>query len=209
MKIPFLKRRPFVLGSFSPAEAEKLRFLRTNFLSAVKKAGEETKLVLCAADCKAEELARAALDLGCALTAVGKKVLVLDIDRKNAMVGRLTGGTGRTFNDYLAGNADVDALGEMTEIEGLSIIASEPAATVSMRDDANTFALFRALRERFDYVLVVTAPVKDGADAFSCDEAADAVMLFIKKDATHIGFLKKMMTYYDGRGRKVLGTVII
>lgn len=209
MKIPFMKKQPYALGSFSPAEAEKLRFLRTNFLTAVKKAGETTKVVLCAADCKAEELARAALDLGCALTAVGKKVLVLDIDRKNAMVGRLTGSTGLTFNAYLAGKADAAALGEKTEVENLSIIASEPAATVSMRDDAKTFALFGALRERFDYVLVVTAPVKDGADAFSCDEAADAIMLFIKKAATHIGFIQKMMTYYDGRGRKLLGTVII
>ena len=203
------KKHPYALGSFNLDEAEKLRFLRTNFLTAVSKAENEPKIVLCAADCKADELARATLDLACALTAVGKKILVLDIDRKNAKVREIAGMTGKTYNDYLAGRTTAAELGEKTAVDGLSVITSVPDSVVSMRDDSTTFDLLRKLRDRYDYVFVVATPVKDGADAFSCDEASDAVMLFVKKASTRMGFVTKMMNYYGGRERRVLGAVLI
>lgn len=199
----------YTLGKFSSDGAEKLRFLRTNFLSAVKKSEDDPRVILCAADCKADELARAVLDLGCALTALGKKVLVIDIDRKNARVRELVGKSGKTFNDYLAGRATADELGEKTEVKDCYVVASDADGLVGMSDDVGTAKLLSSFKSRFDFVFVIASPVKDGSDAFSCDEASDAVMLFVKKDFTRMGFISKMLGYYEGRGRRVLGTVLI
>lgn len=202
-------KAPYDLGRFTAAEAENLRFLRTNFLTAAKKAERETKTVLCVTDADSEGLARGVIGLACALAAVDKKVLVLDIDRKNAQANALIGKNGKTFNDYLEGNATVDELCSKTSVDGLDVIVSEVSDKVGLKDDSMASVMMTSLRERYDFVFVIATAAKQGSDAFTYDEFTDSILLFVKKGRTNLSFVDKMKSYYEGRGQNITGTVII
>ena len=200
--------KPFTLGRVDPEEKEDLRFLRTNFLRATEE--NAARVILVGNDRNAEETSQAVLKLAYALTAMGKSVLVADCDCANAWVTALAGvDTKQTYNAYLEGKIEAKALPQKTGVEGLSVVCAERARSERMEDDLATRKMVQALREGYDYVFLSVMPASMGADLFSYDEIADAVMLFVKqKQSTH-RFLKTMLEYYGRRGTKVLGISMI
>ncbi len=200
--------KPFVLGEIDQAEKEQLRFLRTNFLRAAEEAKARTVLV--GTDRCPQETAEALLKFACALTAVGKSVLVVDLDRINASVSSLLKISPKdTFHSYLAGKSSADKLPQKTAVENLSVICSEVSHAEQLGDDLPTRKLIDALKSGYDFVFLSGTPCDMGADVFSFDEIADAVMLVVKQKKTTHKFLKTVLEYYARRDTKVLGIMMI
>lgn len=200
--------RPFVLGETDAAENEQLRFLRTNFLRSAEE--NKARTVLVGSDRGADEAAEALLKLACALTAVGKSVLVIDLNRTGAPVSALLKLEPKdTYNTYLDGKSAAEKLPQKTSVEGLWVICAEAGNGEKLSDDLLTRRLVDALREKYDFVLLAGSPADAGADLFSYDEIADAVMLIVKQKRTTHRFLKTLLEYYARRDTKVLGIMMI
>ena len=200
--------KPFVLGEIDQTEKEQLRFLRTNFLRAAEEVKARTVLV--GTDRCPQETAEALLKLACALTAVGKSVLVVDLDRINASVSSLLKLQAKdTYNSYLEGKSSADKLPQKTAVDNLSVICAEVSTSERLGDDLSARKLIDALKERYDYVFLSGTPCDTGADVFSFDEIADAVMHVVKQKKTTHKFLKTVLEYYARRDTKVLGIMMI
>ena len=189
-------------------ETEPLRVLRTNFLRAA--AEQDVRSVLIASD-YAQEAARTAVRLACALIAVKKTVLLVDLDRQNACLREnfRTDSAAPVLNDYFAGKVPEESLICPTNVEGLSAVFAEASETRDLRDDLLTSQLVSDMKRKFDFVFLLATPDSQGADVFSLDETADAVSLFVRRKATRHSFLKRLLEYYARCETKVLGIVMM
>lgn len=199
--------QPFVLGEFTAEETERLRYLRSNLLCAA--AESQSKIILTASDCTAEESARTVLQLACALAAADKKVLVIDLDRRSAPLGAFVQATGgASYNDCLAGKAKGNPASS-TKVDNLYVIAAEVSEARDLGDDRRTVELVGKMAEDYDFLFLLAAPVREGTDVYSLCETADSVMVLVKKKATRHRFLKEILEYCARRESEVLGIVLI
>lgn len=198
---------PFALGKYGAAEAEEVRRMRAEFAGALARAGG-AKSVLVVSDCASVDTAKATLKLVCAVVAEEHKAIVMELDRKTSSLGDVLGLSGRTLNEYLAGKAKASDIGADTHIEGLRVITAHANGTSAMTDDMMTARLANELKGSCDELFMLAAPVNVGADAYSC-EAADAVLLVVKRGKTGRRFLRHACDTYISRGMPVLGIILI
>ena len=154
------------------------------------------------------DTAKATLKLVCAVVAEEHKAIVMELDRKTSSLGDVLGLSGRTLNEYLAGKAKASDIGADTHIEGLRVITAHANGTSAMTDDMMTARLANELKGSCDELFMLAAPVNVGADAYSC-EAADAVLLVVKRGKTGRRFLRHACDTYISRGMPVLGIILI
>ena len=201
--------KDFRAEELSPERIEKLRILRANFLRAAQE--KNAKIILIASDRDARSTVRSALELAYALTADGKKVLLADLDRKNAVLASLLPSvrTAASVNDYLAKDIPADSLVAQTGFSGLDVVLSSPDDAVALSDERRTGELLKDLSSRYDYVFVLAAPRADRADIFSFDDLVDGVCIAVHRKSTRHRFLKEILSYYLRRETPVVGVFLI
>ncbi|MDO6439506.1 polysaccharide biosynthesis tyrosine autokinase [Cyclobacterium sp. 1_MG-2023] len=167
--------------------AEQFRLLRTNlkFVSD----GKKERVLMITSSISGEGKTFFSLNLGASLSIAKKKVVVLEFDlRKPALLKSVNMKTKLGIADYLS-NDDVsidDIILDFKKVDGLSLIGCgnipEDPAELTLGDKVEV--LINHLKERFDYIIIDTAPVGTVTDAFNLAPYCDRTLFMVRYNFT-------------------------
>lgn len=152
--------------------------------------------------------------INCAVTFAlqGEKTLIVDSDMRRPSVHRgLLGGEERIgLTDYLSGQATLDQVIGSTPVEGLSIItagrkAPNPAELLLQADIP---ALLAKLLERFDRVIIDSAPVNAVSDTLHIAGPAKEVILVVRSEKTPVRVVQRSLSQLRKSGTHLAGLVL-
>ena len=167
--------------------AEQFRLLRTNLKFVAD--GKNERVLMITSSISGEGKTFFSLNLGASLSIAKKKVVVLEFDlRKPALLKSVNMKTKLGIADYLS-NDDVsldDIILDFKKVDGLYLIGCgnipEDPAELTLGDKVEV--LINQLKERFDYVIIDTAPVGTVTDAFNLAPYCDRTLFMIRYNFT-------------------------
>ncbi len=171
------------------AMAEKLRYLRGNVQMLLGAAGN--KVVLATSGGAAEGKTLVAANLAASMALVGRKVALVGMNLRNPALCDLTGASAAVngVSNYL-GNSDVefDSLIQPSRtVDNLDVLAEGPVppnpAELLMSQRATQ--LLAQLRERYDVIVIDTAPMATVADSYPLAAQADVNLWVARAGVTH------------------------
>ena len=162
--------------------AEQFRLLRTN-LKFVSE-GKDDRVLMITSSISGEGKTFFSLNLGASLSIAKKKVVVLEFDlRKPALLKSVKLKNKLGIADFLS-NDDVkleDIILEFKKVDGLYLIGCgnipEDPAELTLGDKVKV--LIDQLKEKFDYIIIDTAPVGTVTDAFNLAPYCDRTLFLI------------------------------
>jgi capsular exopolysaccharide synthesis family protein len=192
----------------SPA-AEGFRNLRTNvqFLNL----DGSTRLLMVTSSSPEDGKTSVAVNLGAALSEMGKKVLVVEADLRRPVIGKfLLEKAESGLSDVIMGTARLDEVVVKTGSENLHVLMSgaKPPNPAELVSSQAMQGLLLRLREDFDYVIVDAPPVLAVSDAIAMAAMMDGVLVVASHNiATRDGarHTVEMLGKVDTR---ILGVVI-
>lgn len=181
--------------------AEQFRLLRTNLQFAT--VNQPNKVILVTSSRSGEGKTFFSLNLGVSLSMTDKKVVILEFDlRKPALLKKLKLKNDIGLSDYLSSDKySVDDLLKQTStapgitLIGCGDIPPNPAELMLSRRMNN---LIEELKDRFDVVLIDSAPVGQVADAFALAPFIDQTLYVVRYNYT----TKDQIDFIDDIGRK-------
>ncbi len=192
------------------ATAMSVRNLRSSLL--LMGAGTKLKTLSIVSALPEEGRSYTVYNLGLALAATGRKVLLIDADFHRPRLhtffkaGRLNG-----FTDILAGRVCFDDVLLKHPVEAnLSLLPAGQPSTIGtemLRSD-NVAGVLAAARDRFDIVLVDNAPTLLAADAIAVSAHCDGVIGVLRAGRTLQKALLRFIQILDRNQVRLLGTVI-
>lgn len=183
--------------------SELFRLLRTNLQFMLT--GKKDKVVLLTSSVSGEGKSFVSVNLAIALSLLKKRVLIIGLDIRNPRLSEYLNVSSRFgITNYLASEeVEIDQIIVPSNINPLlDIITAGPVPPnpaeliLSNRLDA----LFDELRNRYDYIIVDSAPVAMVSDTFSLMRIADAVIYVCRANYTqreYIRYCNNLVT--DGR----------
>ncbi|MDQ6664142.1 MAG: CpsD/CapB family tyrosine-protein kinase, partial [Acidobacteriota bacterium] len=155
-------------------------------------------------------------NLGIALAATNRRVLLIDGNRRNPRlhdIFRVPGTWG--FSDLLQSMTPCEEyasedLALETEIPGLSVLpnGSNSSSIPDLLYDRRTAEIIHRLRSEFDAILIDTPPVLTHADARALGKLGDGVALVIRAERTPLDFVLAAWARLFEDGVHGLGTIL-
>lgn len=167
------------------AVAEQFRSLRTNltFMGLT----EKTNTILLTSSVSGEGKSFTAINLAISFTLIGKKVALLELDLRKPKVSKLL----QLKNDigitnYLVNQATITEIIKPTEIKDLFVLPSGiiPPNPAELLQRERFRQMMAEVKERFDYIIIDTAPVGPVSDAFLLKDFADATVYLVRQNKT-------------------------
>jgi capsular exopolysaccharide synthesis family protein len=126
--------------------------------------------------------------LGNSLTVNNKKVVLLELDLRKPKLSRLLGQDNQVgITNYIVENKNLDEIIKpLPGSEGLFLISSGPIPPnpVELIEGNRMKTLINQLKERFDYILIDTAPIGIVSDAKSLSRFADCTLFVVRYNFT-------------------------
>jgi tyrosine-protein kinase Etk/Wzc len=188
-------------GNRSPI-AEMFQLVRTNlhFLATNK----NSVVVLTTSSMSGEGKTFFSINLGASLAATGKRVILLDLDLREPKVAielELPDGPGVT--EYLLSNeVTLDSVIQPAEkVPGLFVVSSGIVVQnpVELMMGSKFEHFIHELKERFDYIIMDTAPVGLVADAFTLSHFVDISIYVVRYNYTQKGQLDIIKNIYKNK----------
>ena len=175
--------------------AEQFRILRSNLQYIIGK--KEGAVIIVTSSFGGEGKSFVSTNMGSVLALTGKKVVVLEFDiRKPRVLTGLEMSHRSGITNYLVGNAQLDDLilpvDELPELYVLPCGPLPPNPAELLLDD-KVEELFKKLKERFDYIIIDTAPVGMVSDALTLGKFADCTLYVTRQGHTY----KKQVALID------------
>ncbi|MEO6546459.1 MAG: polysaccharide biosynthesis tyrosine autokinase [Ferruginibacter sp.] len=182
---------------------EQFRLIRTNL--ALSERDNPNKVILITSSNIGEGKSTVSLNLSAVLAVTGKKVALLEFDmRKPGITKGLGMSKDKGLSDYLVGQTtDLSEIYQVSEeIPSLHIYPAGPipANPADLLLNEYVAPLFEALRRKYDFVIVDTAPVGLVTDAFILNNYCDTSIYLIRQRHTlkrQLDFVKDI--YANGR----------
>lgn len=192
------------------AEAEAFRGLRTQVFKATEANGH--KLVQVTSPCPSDGKSTMAANLAVSIAQAGKAVVLIDADFRKPRVHELFGMTNDQPGLAAAadGEADVFAVVRPTAVEQLSLIpcGPRPDAPAELLSSTRFLELLKALKGRFEYVIVDTPPVLAVSDPLVVAQRVDGVVLTLRLGVTPRGDGERAAELLTDLGVNVLGVAV-
>ncbi|MDE5643331.1 MAG: polysaccharide biosynthesis tyrosine autokinase [Muribaculaceae bacterium] len=201
-----------VVGSNdTSSSAELFRLLRTNLLFVLNDTRD--KVVLMTSTNSGEGKSYISINLAMSLSLLGKKVLLMGMDIRKPKLAEYLGLSARYgITQYLSSdNISIDDMIIRDKQYGnLDIMLSgpippNPAELLAL---TKVDALFAELRERYDYIIVDTAPVGLVSDTFTLDRISDATIYVCRANYTSKADLAFANSIYDQHRLRKLSLVV-
>ncbi|WP_162051953.1 GumC family protein [Pontibacter pamirensis] len=190
--------------------AEQFRLIRSNLQFAT--AGKENKVIMVTSSMSGEGKTFFSINLAASLVLTGKKVVVLGFDlRRPALTGRVDLPNTTGITNYLMSETMPveDILQPLPEVPGLFVIGVGPVppnpGEFIMLPEVGK--LINELKERFDYIIVDTAPVGQVADALALAPYSDSCIYLVRYNYTSKGQLAIVDDLY--KNKKVKHPMIV
>jgi tyrosine-protein kinase Etk/Wzc len=175
--------------------AEEFRMLRTTVLKLEN--NNIGKNILITSAIPGEGKSFIASNLAMSLAISGKKVILLEFDLTNpTLSAKLEIPAGLGIADYLSGNASSDEVIRSTKINPKLFIVTAgtlPRNPSELILNDNTAKLLETVKNRFDYVIIDSAPVGIVSDGYILSRFCDATIYVVRHKHTP----KKMLERLD------------
>jgi len=191
-------------------EFEAFRSLRAEVLTRLEKV-EGAKVVGILSALESEGKSTVTANLSNVLAMEGRKVLILDADMRRPSMRSLIGtALGPGLEQVLRSECRLDDAVQKSKIRGVDILGAT-AGTSSAAELAGSVGFEKALswaRERYDVVLIDSAPVNQVSESSLVARRADGVVLVVREGSTGRGALQAARKRLQGMGAKVIGAVL-
>lgn len=173
------------------AVAEQFRALRTNltFLGLTDK----SNTVLVTSSSSGEGKSFTAINLAISFTLIGKKVALLELDLRKPKISKLLSLRNDIgISNYLVNQASITDIIKPTEIKDLFVVPSGiiPPNPAELIQKDRFRQMIAEVKERFDFVIIDTAPVGPVADSFLLKDYADATVYMVRQNRTQRSHLR-------------------
>lgn len=195
--------------------AETFRSIRTNLQFVLD--GPEKKVIQFTSTTSGEGKTFISSNLAMSLALLGKKVILLGLDIRKPRLAEMFGFANRTkgITAFLAGDPDDKELlfaqiipsgvNDNLDILPAGIVPPNPAELLSKKNLDNAISF---LKEKYDYVLLDTAPVGLVTDTLIIARVADASVYVCRADYTAKNDLNLVNTLYEEKKLKNMSIVL-
>ncbi|MCU4157958.1 polysaccharide biosynthesis tyrosine autokinase [Carboxylicivirga sp. A043] len=186
-------KRLFEENDSQPIAAEAFRKLRTNLGFWTWQHEKKGRIILFTSTMPGEGKTFCSYNLGHALGALGKKVVILDFDlRKGDLSHNFFGSKKHGISEYLSSQVDLDEVIETREGSNVHYISTGPLPPnpSELVESEECREMLQELRKKYDYIIADTAPTSVTAESLSLGQVADLVMVVLRVNYT----LKKEFT---------------
>lgn len=180
--------------------SELFRTLRTNIRLA-QPTGLKCPVILVTSSVNEEGKSHVATNLAISMAMLGKKVALLEMDfRKPSLAKYLNLSSQGSLTDYLSNkvymleDVIVDSSIKNLDVLPVSVAPSNPS---ELLQSDRTETLFADLRERYDYVVVDSAPVSMVSDTFLLGGMADMTVYVVRANYTTFEMIDSVNRIYE------------
>jgi capsular exopolysaccharide family len=200
---------PIVIGEGKRSIiAEQFRQLRTSL--TYMGINQKNKKVLVTSSIPGEGKTFLAANLGITLALTGKKVVMLELDLRKPQLSRIFGINRNTgISQYLIGEKKPAEILRNTHLPNLFLVPSGPLPPnpSELLLNGDLPALMTYLEQRFDYILIDTAPVNPVTEAFILSPLCDATLFIVRRGYTPKTLLTKLEEYNKLQGFKNIAVI--
>ncbi len=218
VKAPYLgdipenkKDRIFPVQNVRSASAEKFRIITSNLRFVI--GDQKHKVIMVTSTFPDEGKSFVSRNLAYSLASIGHKVLLIDSDMRRSVLNQTLQMDANKGIAYFLSTPDA-TLKEVTEHKefhpNLSILPVKafPPNPAELVASPRFAELIEVAREKYDYVVVDTAPVGLVADAFTINQYANATVFVTRAEVTYKHSLKEIQTYYRDQKLNSLSIVL-
>ncbi|MFY8003364.1 MAG: GumC family protein, partial [Chitinophagaceae bacterium] len=189
-----------VVGQSRSIIAEQFRVMRSN-LQFMTKFSKQCSTFLITSSVSGEGKSFISLNTAAVLSLSGKKVALLEFDLRKMRSIKHTGeiGTEKGIANYLIGQVDnpMDIISPIPSLPNLHLFHSGPIAPnpAELMMSERVKLLFDWLKERYDYIIIDSAPVGLVSDSYALMDYCDALLYVVRQRYTfkrQIDFLEEI-----------------
>lgn len=193
------------------ATSELFRLMRSNLLFVMN--DPRDKVVLLTSTSSGEGKSFISINLAASLALLGKKVLLVGMDIRNPRLAEYLDINPRFgLTQYLSSStvSIEQLLTPISGVAGLDVICAGPVPPnpAELLLSAKVDELFASLREKYDYIIVDTAPIGLVSDTFTLDRIADASIYVCRANHTSVNDLTLINDIYEQHRLKKVSLVI-
>lgn len=172
-------------------------FRKLRYALSSRGIGRKSKKLLITSSISGEGKSYISTNLALSFSDVGKKVILIDFDFKNATLTsffQLNNEPGLT--DYLSGNAEeYHIVNHLKEFNNIFFIPTGSFSnnTTNLLENGNITNLFKYLEDNFDLIIIDTSPFLHIADSMLLTSYSDLTMFIIKQGYSP----KDIMNFYN------------
>ncbi len=187
--------------------SELFRLLRTNLQFMLT--GKNDKVVLLTSSVSGEGKSFVSVNMAISLSLLKKKVVIVGLDIRNPKVGEYINSSSRLgITNYLASEEvaldQIIVPSHITPLLDVIVAGPIPPNPSELLLSNRLDKLFEVLRERYDYIIVDSAPVAMVSDTFSLMRVSDAVVYVCRANYTDRDYIRYCNTIVsEGRLRNV------
>ena len=162
--------------------------------------GQKDKLILVTSSVSGEGKSFVSTNIASSFALLDKKVLLIGLDIRSPKLAdylNLKPAPGAT-NYFADETVSFESLVQHTEVNNLDVVVAGPIppnpSELLLRD--RVAQLFETAREKYDYVIVDSAPVAMVSDTFSISRYADGILYVTRANYTvkrHINYLNQLL----------------
>ena len=187
---------------------EALKSLRTNLLFC----GSDKKAIVFTSCTQNEGKTRTALNLGLALTEIGKKVLLMDADlRKSMLIGRIKVKEEiKGLSHFLSKQETLANVLYSTNVPNFHVVFSGPVPPnpTELLSDKYFGAMLETMRSHYDYILIDSPPLGSVIDSAIIAEKCDGAILVIESGWNSWRFEQEIKSQLEKTGCPILGAIL-
>ena len=165
--------------------AEAFRSLRSKMQFFIK--GKKSPVILITSSMSGEGKTFTAINIASAYSLMGKKTVLVGFDLRKPKIYTDFGiSNDKGVSTWLIGRDTLDEVIRKTKYDNLSIISAGPVPPnpSELTSSAKTTELFDLLKERFEYIIIDSAPIGTVSDTFHLATLADTCLLIVRQNQT-------------------------
>lgn len=178
--------------------AEQFRSLRTNL--SFMALSEDAKTTLITSNISGEGKSFVSINLAISYTLTDKKVALLELDlRKPRLSGLLNVTRDPGISNYLVGKIPIEGIIKETAIKNLFVISAGaiPPNPSELILSARFKEMINELKNRFDYLIIDSAPIGPVSDSLLLKDYADTTIFVVRHNVTPKMYLKLIDNLYN------------
>ncbi|MFH1313602.1 MAG: CpsD/CapB family tyrosine-protein kinase [Candidatus Eisenbacteria bacterium] len=170
---------------------------------------QSSRVLLVSSSIAGEGTTETVVGLGLTLAVVlGRKTAIVDCNSHHPDLHTRFGTPKEGLNEYLQGEIPIERALVNTTVPNLHVMPlGENFDTLTSYDEGDLEKFVTALREKFDYVLVDSAPVGVNPESVALCDKVDAVVLVVKHGKTRREVVMRTREIIERAGGKLLGVV--
>jgi capsular exopolysaccharide synthesis family protein len=201
---------PILAGDRNSQVSESYRTIRTNLV--LSRAGRAPRTLLITSGLPAEGKTTVAVNLAITLASTGSRVLVVDVDLRKPSVAKhfRISQSSAGVTDVLTGNASLDSAIVPCSVENVFVLPSGSSAPnpSELIGSEEMVRFIGEVQERFDYVILDSAPLLPVTDTMLLSRLAEGVVLVVRGNATPIKACVDAKERAIVSGARLLGVVL-